>query len=89
MVGIRPEDISLVEPAENGTKILLNVEVFEPMGNETNIYFTTGKTPIVCRTPDFNPDVEVQDTIPVYLNREKMHFFDPESGLTIRRNLSD
>ena len=89
VVGIRPEDISLVEPAENGTKILLNVEVFEPMGNETNIYFTTGKTPIVCRTPDFNPDAEVQDTIPVYLNREKMHFFDPESGLTIRRNLSD
>jgi multiple sugar transport system ATP-binding protein len=83
VLGIRPEDIFLEQQSKDSVKVLLNVEVFEPMGSETFIYFTTGKTPIVCRSAEFNPSRDVKDRLPVYFDMRKMYYFDTKSGSVI------
>ncbi len=79
VLGVRPEDISLTG------EVSLNLEVFEPMGNKTFLYFTTGKTSIVCRSPEvisYKPN----ETYSVYLNLDKIHCFDYEIGNVINKN---
>ena len=85
VLGIRPEDIYIKDPGEDAVKVSLNLEVFEPMGNEMFLYFTTGKTPIVCRTSEII-SYKSNETYSVYLNLDKVHCFDPEKGNVIKKN---
>ncbi len=85
VLGVRPEDISLTSLGENSSKVFLNLEVFEPMGNETFLYFTTGKTSIVCRSPEVI-SYKLNETYSVYLNLDKIQCFDSETGNVIKKN---
>jgi ABC-type sugar transport system ATPase subunit len=58
------------------------IEVTEPLGNEVIIYFTTGKTPIICRTPIL-PNKTTNGSYPVFIDMDHVHFFDPESQKSI------
>ncbi|MFH1314124.1 MAG: sn-glycerol-3-phosphate ABC transporter ATP-binding protein UgpC [Candidatus Eisenbacteria bacterium] len=83
--GVRPEAIhekATGEPGDHWVAIKTKVEVVEPMGNETIIYVTTGKTPIVARLitrRDIKPDSDID----LFLDMRRVQFFDPSDEKTI------
>ncbi len=83
-LGVRPEVIQ-EKTDKIGLEIVpfkAKVEVVEPMGNETIVYVTTGKTPIVARLiarKDLKPDSDVEFVI----DMTRVHFFDPSNEKTI------
>jgi len=82
VIGIRPEYILLEKTEGNLSQVNLMIEVTEPLGNEVIIYFTTGKTPIICRTPIL-PNKTTNGSYPVFIDMDHVHFFDPESRKSI------
>jgi multiple sugar transport system ATP-binding protein len=85
VLGIRPEDIYDKVYATNASPdntLTATVEVVEPMGSESYIYLTTGKTPFVARF-DTHDQVEVNTDIELVFDMSKAHLFDPTSGETI------
>ncbi|HTA17265.1 MAG TPA: ATP-binding cassette domain-containing protein, partial [bacterium] len=83
--GIRPEDIYDKVYATNASPdntLTASVEVVEPMGSESYIYLTTGKTPLVARF-DTQDQVEVNTDIELVFDMSKAHLFDPTTGETI------
>ncbi len=84
-VGIRPEHFSLFEGEHynNDSYINTNVEVVEPLGNEAFLYFTVDNSQCVARI-DANTYMDVGESITLFINKEKIHFFD-ESGNRIVR----
>jgi multiple sugar transport system ATP-binding protein len=82
--GVRPEAIG-DKPATEGkqhVELKAKVEVVEPMGNETIIYVTTGRTPIVARLIT-REEIEPESGIELFMDMRRVHFFDPESEATI------
>ena len=83
--GVRPEAIH--EKAAGGVGdekvgFSATVEVVEPMGNETIVYVTTGKTPIVARLvtrKEIKPDSQIE----LIVDMRRVHFFDPADETTI------
>ncbi len=82
VLGIRPEDISVVveEPAPGrvaGERFSL--EMLEPMGNEVFVHARRGNVQVIARVP---PQALPAPGTEVYLGffLEKMHFFDVETG---------
>ncbi|MCF7740287.1 MAG: sn-glycerol-3-phosphate ABC transporter ATP-binding protein UgpC [Candidatus Marinimicrobia bacterium] len=85
ILGVRPEDLYLYEPNMKSTKIQLSLEVFEPMGNETNLYLTTGKTKVVVISKEFTPDqAQPKENMDLYIDMSKVHYFDPDSEKVIK-----
>jgi multiple sugar transport system ATP-binding protein len=83
ILGIRPEHLSIRQEAENHwPEVPVEVEVIEPMGNESYMYGRAGDQSFVLRGP-LSPEIKVSDVIPVYFNVEKMHFFDPVTEETL------
>ena len=79
IVGIRPEDIYISDP-DSG--IVVQVEVVEPMGNETFIYFMLDGKKMIARIAS-SIIIKPTDEINVKINTEKIHLFDTDSGLII------
>ncbi|KUG26149.1 maltose/maltodextrin transport atp-binding protein malk [hydrocarbon metagenome] len=86
-VGIRPEHFSLYEGNHfnKDAYIKTTIEVVEPLGNEAFLYFTVNKKQHVARV-DANTLAEVGEKITLYINKEKIHFFD-ERGNRIFTNV--
>ncbi len=84
-VGIRPEDIYDSQSASlkpNYTSYNARLEVVEPMGNEIFLYFLIEGNQFIARIPAREkPQPGSQRT--VYLDTEKLHFFDGENENTI------
>ncbi len=82
VLGIRPEDISVVaeEPApERVAGERFSLEMLEPMGNEVFVHARRGNVRVIARVP---PQELPAPGTEVYLGffLEKMHFFDVETG---------
>jgi multiple sugar transport system ATP-binding protein len=83
--GVRPEAIheqASGEPGAEKAAFKATVEVVEPMGNETIIYLTTGKSPIVARLitrREIKPDSEID----LFIDMRRVLFFDPASEKTV------
>jgi multiple sugar transport system ATP-binding protein len=83
--GVRPEAIyegSAGEAPEGATALTATVEVVEPMGNETIVYVTTGKTPIVARLIT-RKDIKPGSQIELSVDMRRVHVFDPADEKTI------
>jgi len=84
--GIRPEDV--VDPEFNRgsssqVPISAQVEIIEPMGSETYIYLTTGKTSFVARV-DSHTHAQLDQAKTLLFNMDKAHYFEPgELGKTL------
>lgn len=78
IVGIRPEDFQATSQNSSFQKVDVLVEVVEPMGNETFIYFIIDGIQCVAR---ISSDIIVRpnQTFTFYLNPSKVHFFDIET----------
>jgi len=81
ILGLRPEDLHCepVPGSEQFPAIGMIVEVVEPLGFETILDLTTGHRNLTARV---SPRVEPRegDRIPVMLDTDHMHLFDPDSG---------
>jgi multiple sugar transport system ATP-binding protein len=85
--GIRPEDLydrnleGLVKPTPGNT-IKVGVDVVEPLGNDVEIYLTSGDHQIIAMI-DSKTQAKSGETIEVALDMEKSHLFDKETELAI------
>jgi multiple sugar transport system ATP-binding protein len=79
--GIRPEH--LTESQTNGSKNIgtfdANVEVVEPMGNETMIFISINGAEVCCRT-DPNAGAKVGSLMKMAAHLDHMHLLDDVSG---------
>ena len=83
VMGIRPEHIHLVrEDTAAFAEVPAEVEVIEPMGNESYVYSRAGEQTFVMRglVPEH---VKVGKRIPFYFNLSRIHFFDPENEMVV------
>jgi multiple sugar transport system ATP-binding protein len=78
VVGVRPEDVRLVDASEEGaTK--LEVAVAEPLGAETNFVLRAGNVELRARAPGFDPRAK-GSSIHVSLARAPLHLFDADEA---------
>jgi multiple sugar transport system ATP-binding protein len=79
-LGIRPEKIEVLDaPAPAGGAIEAQVEVVEPLGNETLVHFRTPKQAIIAMVDAHRP---VRAGAKMWLSAppDRLHVFDKESG---------
>ncbi len=79
-IGIRPEHIQILTTPEDGA-IEARVYVTELMGNETFVFLSVDDQRLIARAPaDFRADVDTK--VWLQFAKEKLHFFDPVTGVT-------
>ncbi len=84
VIGIRPENIH----GDNGLNIssyspfMITADAVEPMGSDSYLYFKIGQNNLVARLrPETAPKAGQSTTL--FLDRSKLHFFNPESGARV------
>ena len=80
-VGLRPEDFSLAAPGPG--HLQAKVETVEPVGNEAFLNLDCGGSELIVRLPPRSLP-KAADTVHLGHNPEHMHYFDPESGRSLR-----
>jgi multiple sugar transport system ATP-binding protein len=81
--GVRPEDIydrnlaGIVKPT-CGNTIKVGVDVVEPLGNDVEMYLTSGTHSLIAMI-DSKTQAKVGETIEVVLDLEKSHLFDKDT----------
>jgi multiple sugar transport system ATP-binding protein len=83
--GIRPEALyekSPDESPEHKASFKATVEVVEPMGSETFVYVTTGKSPVAARLTT-RRDIRPSSEITLFIDMRRIHFFSPGDEKTI------
>jgi multiple sugar transport system ATP-binding protein len=78
-LGVRPEHLTVGDIDGSFTATL---QVIEPLGNETLLYFTLGGAAFTVRSQG-NVQAVVGDDISLTLPAEHLHIFDPESGAAL------
>lgn len=76
-LGIRPEHFSLTESSNYNDNAYLQteIEVLEPLGNETFLYFTINKNQHIARVDSYS-GIKAGDKIKLYINQDKIYLFD-------------
>jgi multiple sugar transport system ATP-binding protein len=79
-LGLRPEDIgsAAAELFPSAPRIRAVVEVIEPMGSESYIYFRLADTTFISRV-DAHRKFKLGETAEPAVFIDKAHFFDPSS----------
>jgi multiple sugar transport system ATP-binding protein len=84
ILGLRPEHIT--EPRHNGrgrtSEFSATLDVVEPMGMETMVFFTANGTEI-CGRVEPNSAVPAGATMRLHANMDHMHLIDPASGAVL------
>jgi multiple sugar transport system ATP-binding protein len=82
--GIRPEHVTERRPHANGAQqdIDANVNVLEPMGVDTMVFFSLGPTEI-CARAEPNSVGNVGESMGFTVNMDKMHLIDPSTGTVV------
>jgi multiple sugar transport system ATP-binding protein len=82
--GLRPEHITETRGAENGVGQIFATEldVVEPMGMETMVYFSVDGTEI-CGRVEPTMAKDAGETMQLRANLDHMHLIDPVSGLVL------
>jgi multiple sugar transport system ATP-binding protein len=81
ILGIRPEHIHAERPAgiDHVSPFTARIEVVEPVGNETFLYFSTGGPgQFVARIATDHPP-KVGTSVELLIDMSKIHFFDKET----------
>ncbi|MGD8781081.1 MAG: sn-glycerol-3-phosphate ABC transporter ATP-binding protein UgpC [Ignavibacteria bacterium] len=73
-LGIRPESFSIKEK-EGSISFETMIDVIEPLGNETYLYFTIAGSQIIARVSS-DADIKVEDKIELCPDINKLYFFD-------------
>ncbi|GAK50271.1 hypothetical protein U14_01499 [Candidatus Moduliflexus flocculans] len=82
IVGIRPEHFS--SHANGGVAFDLAIDVYEPLGSETLVYFTIADQAVAARLePDFVKQHKDQGSLPVFINTRKISLFDQQTEIRL------
>ncbi|MGK2934059.1 MAG: ABC transporter ATP-binding protein [Gemmatimonadaceae bacterium] len=79
IMGVRPEDVAVVQGERNGSTIEARFDLAESLGNEVFVYASAGEQDIVARVPPQQMP-PLGSPITLAMDMEKAHFFDPASG---------
>jgi len=79
IIGIRPENISLEAAVSKSIELNSTLDVIEPMGNETFVYFEIEKTQFIARVKPLY-DLKVGGKIKLYVDPMKIYLFDKTTG---------
>ena len=80
-IGIRPEDISVEKISDKSIELERELDVIEPMGNESFIYFEVEKVQFIARVKPIY-GLKVSSKIKLYIDLEKVYMFDKDQGNT-------
>jgi len=81
-MGVRPEDLTLDGGTAEGA-IEATLDVREPLGNETLLYWTTAAGPVVSRLSGGGPAPEPGARGRLAFRFDKLRWFDPETKLAL------
>jgi multiple sugar transport system ATP-binding protein len=81
-VGIRPEDIEPAPVSAGVDNIKAEIEIVEPTGNETFLYFTLQNKQMIARVSS-NVLYKTAEKVLFIVDKNKLHFFDYETGVSI------
>ncbi|HMN23354.1 MAG: sn-glycerol-3-phosphate ABC transporter ATP-binding protein UgpC [Ignavibacteriaceae bacterium] len=82
ILGIRPEDIRIESDSKNSIELEVLIDVIEPMGNETFIYFEIEKNPFIARVKPIR-DLRANERIKLYIDPMSIYLFNKNSGINI------
>jgi multiple sugar transport system ATP-binding protein len=83
ILGIRPEHFEINKNKKsNLNSVKIKVEVIEPMGNETFIYFNIDDAQFTARL-NLMEDLKIKTEIDLLIDSPKLKFFDSETGIRI------
>jgi multiple sugar transport system ATP-binding protein len=84
-LGIRPEDVGLVDERETDHDLPATVTVVEPMGNENNVHFELPgvEEDFIAVTAE-SVDPAHGESVVVRFPEDAVHLFDGETGETLR-----
>ena len=82
ILGIRPEDIQLEKNSSNSMELEILIDVTEPMGNETFIYFEVEKIQFIARVKP-SRELKRDKKVKLYIDSSRVYFFDKQSGKNI------
>ena len=84
ILGIRPEHFTLkADQSQTQVSLSAEIDVIEPMGNELIIYLKKDQLTFVMRT-DASAVVKVGDIIKLFVNLQKIHFFESRTTSAIK-----
>ncbi len=81
-IGVRPEDISLEKKFDKSVQIEGTLEVVEPMGNETFVYFEIDNIQFIARVKPIS-DLKAGDKIELFIDPNKVYFFEYDTNRVI------
>lgn len=81
-LGFRPEHMTEPRTYEQGFSFEANVDVFEPLGNDTMVYFNFGDQSCCARVLPSHAN-DSPNSITLELDVSKLHLLDSDSGLVI------
>jgi len=82
ILGIRPENLLLRPPASAGEPLLAQIEIVEAIGSDIYLNFSLAGTPMTARV-EATADIKVGQEVALYPDPERIHLFDPLSGVTL------
>ena len=78
-IGIRPEDISVEKSSDKCIELERALDVIEPMGNESFIYFEVEKVQFIARVKPLQV-LKTGSPINLFIDPQKIYLFDKNSG---------
>lgn len=86
VVGVRPENIyckyNYPDKSSNYSTLYVEIDVIEPLGSESHIFFTYNNIPMVTRVKT-DTTLKVGEKIELIIDPSKIYLFDKESGKLI------
>jgi multiple sugar transport system ATP-binding protein len=77
-LGVRPEDIDIVEGPTGDETLVSTVEVVEPIGSDNYVHLAVNEDFLERSTPDIKP--AAGDEVGVVFDETAIHLFDAETG---------
>ena len=77
-LGIRPENVTVIEDPDGSELVTTTVEVVEPIGSDNYVHLTLANDFLARSPPDIKP--EPDQTVGITFDESDLHLFDPETG---------
>jgi multiple sugar transport system ATP-binding protein len=82
VLGVRPEAMSDRASARFATKenaLPMRVALIQPLGDKMDVVLATSRHPHSVAHVDAHADIRVGETLPVFLDMDRVHFFAPDA----------